>query len=186
MKNLVIVESPSKSKTIEKYLGKDFKVTSSKGHICDLATKGKEGLGVDIEDDFKPTYVISPDKKKVVTDLKKMVKESDFVYLLFKSRHKVRKADALGRNIYGKSYTVAVSAAYAGELFHGTFYYILIHFHDQIAGFRNRNEFPGTNDFAVGKFHSEKRFKTAENLAAGLKLRLIVKIEVIVLKTFTH
>ncbi|MBQ1482535.1 MAG: type I DNA topoisomerase [Erysipelotrichaceae bacterium] len=81
MKNLVIVESPSKSKTIEKYLGKDFKVTSSKGHICDLATKGKEGLGVDIEDDFKPTYVISPDKKSVVSELKKLVKNSDFVYL---------------------------------------------------------------------------------------------------------
>ncbi|MEE3409280.1 MAG: DNA topoisomerase, partial [Erysipelotrichaceae bacterium] len=81
MKNLVIVESPSKSKTIEKYLGKDFKVTSSKGHICDLATKGKEGLGVDIDDDFKPTYVISPDKKAVVSDLKKLVKNSDFVYL---------------------------------------------------------------------------------------------------------
>ena len=81
MKNLVIVESPSKSKTIEKYLGKDYKVTSSKGHICDLATKGKEGLGVDIEDDFKPTYVVSPDKKNVVSDLKKMVKDSDFVYL---------------------------------------------------------------------------------------------------------
>ncbi|MBQ6216632.1 MAG: type I DNA topoisomerase [Erysipelotrichaceae bacterium] len=81
MKNLVIVESPSKSKTIEKYLGKDFKVTSSKGHICDLATKGKEGLGVDIEDDFKPTYVISPDKKAVVSELKKLVKGSDFVYL---------------------------------------------------------------------------------------------------------
>ena len=81
MKNLVIVESPSKSKTIEKYLGKDFKVTSSKGHICDLATRGKEGLGVDIEDDFKPTYVVSPDKKSVVSDLKKMVKDSDFVYL---------------------------------------------------------------------------------------------------------
>ncbi len=81
MKNLVIVESPSKSKTIEKYLGKDYKVTSSKGHICDLATKGKEGLGVDIEDDFRPTYVVSPDKKSVVSDLKKMVKDSDFVYL---------------------------------------------------------------------------------------------------------
>ena len=49
MKNLVIVESPSKSKTIEKYLGKDYKVVSSKGHIRDLATKGKYGLGVDIE-----------------------------------------------------------------------------------------------------------------------------------------
>ena len=81
MKNLVIVESPSKSKTIEKYLGKDFKVTSSKGHICDLATKGKEGLGVDIEDNFKPTYVVSTDKKDVVRDLKKLVKNADFVYL---------------------------------------------------------------------------------------------------------
>lgn len=81
MKNLVIVESPSKSKTIEKYLGKDFKVTSSKGHICDLATKGKEGLGVDIENDFKATYVVSPDKKETVDQLKKLVKSSDFVYL---------------------------------------------------------------------------------------------------------
>lgn len=81
MKNLVIVESPSKSKTIEKYLGKDYRVTSSKGHICDLATKGKEGLGVDIDDDFKPTYVVSPDKKNVVSDLKKLVRNSDRVYL---------------------------------------------------------------------------------------------------------
>ena len=81
MKNLVIVESPSKSKTIEKYLGKDFKVTSSKGHICDLATKGKEGLGVDIDNDFAPTYEISKDKKDVVKELKKLVEDSDFVYL---------------------------------------------------------------------------------------------------------
>ena len=81
MKNLVIVESPSKSKTIEKYLGKDYHVTSSKGHICDLATKGKEGLGVDVEDDFKPTYTVSPDKKKVLKELKDDVKKADFVYL---------------------------------------------------------------------------------------------------------
>jgi len=81
MKNLVIVESPSKSKTIEKYLGSDFKVASSKGHICDLATKGKEGLGVDIEDHFKPTYEISPDKKDTVKELKQLVKKSDHVYL---------------------------------------------------------------------------------------------------------
>ena len=54
-KNLVIVESPSKSKTIEKYLGKDFKVVSSKGHIRDLATSGPLGLGVDIDNDFKPS-----------------------------------------------------------------------------------------------------------------------------------
>jgi len=81
MKNLVIVESPSKSKTIEKYLGKDFKVVSSKGHIRDLATKGKEGLGVDIEDNFKPTYVVSKDKKDVVKSLKADVDKCDFVYL---------------------------------------------------------------------------------------------------------
>ena len=81
MKNLVIVESPSKSKTIEKYLGKDYKVTSSKGHICDLATRGKEGLGVDIDHDFEPTYVISKDKMDVVNSLKKDVKKADFVYL---------------------------------------------------------------------------------------------------------
>ena len=81
MKNLVIVESPSKSKTIEKYLGSDFKVTSSKGHICDLATTGKEGLGVDVENNFEPTYKINKDKKTVVKDLKKMVEDADFVYL---------------------------------------------------------------------------------------------------------
>ena len=65
-KNLVIVESPSKSKTIEKYLGKDYKVVSSKGHIRDLSNKGKFGLGVDIENDFKPDYVILSGKKKTV------------------------------------------------------------------------------------------------------------------------
>ena len=81
MKNLVIVESPSKSKTIEKYLGSDFKVVSSKGHIRDLAIKGKDGLGVDIENEFSPTYVVSKDKKAVVKDLKAQVKNADYVYL---------------------------------------------------------------------------------------------------------
>ena len=80
-KNLVIVESPSKSKTIEKYLGSDYEVTSSKGHIRDLATTGKGGLGVDIENGFKPNYVINKDKKAVVKELKQAVKEADFVYL---------------------------------------------------------------------------------------------------------
>ena len=80
-KNLVIVESPSKSKTIEKYLGADFEVTSSKGHIRDLATTGKGGLGVDVEDNFKPNYTINKDKKDVVKELKKCVKEADYVYL---------------------------------------------------------------------------------------------------------
>ena len=81
MKYLVIVESPSKSKTIEKYLGKDYKVLSSKGHIRDLATSGKEGLGVDIENHFKPAYVVSVDKKQTLEELRKQAKKADFVYL---------------------------------------------------------------------------------------------------------
>ncbi len=80
-KNLVIVESPSKSKTIEKYLGKNYKVVSSKGHIRDLATTGKYGLGVDIEHGFTPSYIPISGKKKLIAELKKAVKESDHVYL---------------------------------------------------------------------------------------------------------
>ncbi|MBP3634934.1 MAG: type I DNA topoisomerase [Bacilli bacterium] len=80
-KNLVIVESPAKSKTIEKYLGDGYKVLSSKGHIRDLATSGKYGFGVDIENGFKPTYEPIKGKKKDITALKKEVKASDKVYL---------------------------------------------------------------------------------------------------------
>lgn len=81
MKNLVIVESPSKSKTIEKYLGEDFRVVSSKGHIRDLATTGKGGLGIDVDNNFEPTYKISTDKKAVVKELKELAKQSEQVYL---------------------------------------------------------------------------------------------------------
>lgn len=81
MKNLVIVESPSKSKTIGKYLGKDYTVVSSKGHIRDLAIKGKEGLGVDIEDNFRPVYEISKDKVATVKELQQLAEKSDAVYL---------------------------------------------------------------------------------------------------------
>ncbi len=81
MKNLVIVESPSKSKTIGKYLGKDYTVVSSKGHIRDLATKGKGGLGVDIENDFEPVYEISKDKKDVVKELQEQAAKAKQVYL---------------------------------------------------------------------------------------------------------
>ncbi len=80
-KNLVIVESPSKSKTIEKYLGDDYKVVSSKGHIRDLATTGPYGLGVDIENGFKPNYVPIKGKGNVIKELKKDVKNSDMIYL---------------------------------------------------------------------------------------------------------
>lgn len=81
MKNLVIVESPSKSKTIGKYLGSEYYVVSSKGHIRDLAIQGKDGLGVDIENDFKPTYVVSKDKTDTVKELKSEAKKADKVYL---------------------------------------------------------------------------------------------------------
>lgn len=77
-KNLVIVESPAKAKTIEKFLGKDFKVESSFGHISDLPSKE---LGVDVEGDFKPTYEVSRDKKAVVKKLKDLAKNSDMVWL---------------------------------------------------------------------------------------------------------
>jgi DNA topoisomerase-1 len=77
-KNLVIVESPAKAKTIEKFLGKDFKVESSFGHIADLPSKE---LGVDVEKNFKPNYVVSSDKKDLVRKLKKMAAASDMVWL---------------------------------------------------------------------------------------------------------
>lgn len=79
--NLVIVESPSKTKAIGKYLGSNYKVVSSKGHVRDLATSGKFGLGVDIENDFAPNYIPITGKKKVITDLKKEAKSADIIYL---------------------------------------------------------------------------------------------------------
>lgn len=77
-KNLVIVESPAKAKTIEKFLGKDFVVKSSFGHIRDLPSKD---MSIDIENDFQPKYVVSEDKGKVVSELKKEVQKADMVWL---------------------------------------------------------------------------------------------------------
>jgi DNA topoisomerase-1 len=76
--NLVIVESPAKAKTIEGYLGKDFVVKSSYGHVRDLPAKG---LSIDLENDFKPDYAVMTDKKKVITELKKLTKEAEIVWL---------------------------------------------------------------------------------------------------------
>ena len=80
-KNIVIVESPSKSRTIGKYLGKDYKVVASQGHIRDLATTGRYGLGVDVENNFETSYIPIPGKKKIISDLKKEVKDADMIYL---------------------------------------------------------------------------------------------------------
>ena len=78
---LVIVESPAKCTTIEKYLGSDYKVVSSKGHIRNLAPRGKFGLGIDVENNFEPTYEIISGKKRDVNALKKEAKNADIVYL---------------------------------------------------------------------------------------------------------
>ena len=80
-KNLVIVESPSKTKPIEKYLGGEYKVLSSKGHVRDLSTHGKYGLGVDVENDFKPDYITMKGKNSVINELKKEAKNCKHVYL---------------------------------------------------------------------------------------------------------
>ena len=77
-KNLVIVESPAKAKTIEKYLGPNYKVSSSYGHISDLP---KKEIGIDFETNFKPKYIISNDKKDVVKELKKQASQADTVWL---------------------------------------------------------------------------------------------------------
>ena len=76
-KNLVIVESPAKAKTIEKFLGKDFRVESSFGHISDLPSKE---LGVDVDGDFKPKYEVSKDKRDVVKKLKDLAKKAEILH----------------------------------------------------------------------------------------------------------
>lgn len=96
-KKLVIVESPHKSKTIEKYLGKDFKVVSSVGHIRDLSTSGKYGFGVDIDNNFKPDYKIIKGKTKLVKELKKDIKNADFVYL---ATDPDREGEAISWHLY--------------------------------------------------------------------------------------
>lgn len=76
--NLVIVESPAKAKTIEKFLGKDYLVTSSMGHIRDLE---KKDFGIDMENNYTPKYIVSPDKKKIVSELKKLAKDAKTVWI---------------------------------------------------------------------------------------------------------
>lgn len=92
-KNLVIVESPAKAKTIENYLGKDFIVKSSFGHVRDL----KKGDAIEIENDFKPIYEVSSDKKQVVSELKKLVKEVETVWL---ATDEDREGEAISWHLY--------------------------------------------------------------------------------------
>lgn len=93
-KNLVIVESPAKAKTIEGFLGKDYVVRSSFGHVMDL---NKNKISVDFDDDFKPIYEVSPDKKKVVSELKKLAKQADTVWL---ASDEDREGEAISWHLY--------------------------------------------------------------------------------------
>lgn len=93
-KNLVIVESPAKAKTIEKFLGSDYTVMSSFGHIRDLADKG---LGIDFEKNYQPVYIVSTDKKKVVAELKKASKEAEMVWL---ASDEDREGEAIAWHLY--------------------------------------------------------------------------------------
>jgi DNA topoisomerase-1 len=92
--NLVIVESPAKAKTIEKFLGKDYLVKSSFGHIRDLA---KKNLGIDLTNNYKPEYIVSPDKKKVVDELKKLAKNAKMVWL---ASDEDREGEAISWHLY--------------------------------------------------------------------------------------
>ncbi len=94
LKNLVIVESPAKAKTIGKFLGKDYEVLSSYGHIRDLK---KKDLSVDCEHDFKPTYEIPADKKAIVSELKKEAKKADMVWL---ASDEDREGEAISWHLY--------------------------------------------------------------------------------------
>jgi DNA topoisomerase-1 len=93
-KNLVIVESPAKAKTIQKYLGDDFTVESSFGHIVDLP---KKGMGIDIENNFRPIYEVSPDKEEVVKKLKSLTKKADVVWL---ASDEDREGEAISWHLY--------------------------------------------------------------------------------------
>ena len=93
-KNLVIVESPAKAKTIEKFLGKDFKVASSYGHIADLPSKE---LGVNVDGDFSPKYQISKDKKTIVKSLKALATKADMVWL---ASDEDREGEAIAWHLY--------------------------------------------------------------------------------------
>jgi DNA topoisomerase-1 len=93
-KNLVIVESPAKAKTIEGYLGKDFVVKSSYGHVRDLS---KKGISIDIDNDFAPNYEVSADKKQVVSELKKLAKEAETVWL---ATDEDREGEAISWHLY--------------------------------------------------------------------------------------
>jgi DNA topoisomerase-1 len=91
--NLVIVESPAKSQTIKKFLGTDYEVKASFGHVVDLPTKG---MGIDIAHGFTPQYEVSPDKKRVISELKSLAKTAKKVWI---ATDEDREGEAIGRHV---------------------------------------------------------------------------------------
>ena len=91
--SLVIVESPAKAKTINKYLGRNYKVRASYGHVMDLP---KKTLGVDVDADFEPTYEVVPGKSKIISELKSLAKDSDAIYL---AADPDREGEAIGAHL---------------------------------------------------------------------------------------
>jgi DNA topoisomerase-1 len=91
--HLVIVESPAKSQTIKKFLGEGYEVKASYGHVVDLPTKG---MGIDIEHNFTPQYEVSPEKKRVVAELKSLAKKADKVWI---ATDEDREGEAIGRHV---------------------------------------------------------------------------------------
>lgn len=96
-KNLVIVESPAKAKTIEKYLGEDYHVLSSQGHIRDIEGTGKNNIGIDFEHDYRPNYVISPQKEHILDELRREVKKADTIWL---ASDEDREGEAIAWHLY--------------------------------------------------------------------------------------
>lgn len=92
-KHLVIVESPAKSKTIMKYLGSGFEVKASFGHVVDLP---KKNMGIAIDKKFTPTYEVSPDKKKIIAELKRAAKKADTIWI---ATDEDREGEAIGRHV---------------------------------------------------------------------------------------
>ncbi len=95
MKNLMIVESPTKVKSIEKFLGPDFKVIASVGHVRDLVSSARKGI--DVDQGFKPIWKVSNNKKTVIDDIKKFTKDADVIYF---ATDPDREGEAISKHLY--------------------------------------------------------------------------------------
>ncbi len=148
-KNLVIVESPAKARTISKFLDKKFTVVSCKGHIVDLP---KKVLGIDIEDGFKAKFIVMPKKKKLLTDLKKKTKDKDMIYF---ATDPDREGEAIGWNL--KEKLKIKDGKYTRVVFH------------EITKRAIEESFKHPRDFDVNKIQSQQARRILDRIV-GYKL----------------